>query len=261
MNKKFFAFLLICLFLLPNTLFAQENSQPLISLRVETSQIQPGGEIKYLIFYGNKGPDKITDAEIILDLFIDGDTNLEYVSSTKTIDWISSGDKRKPSWKIGSIDVSEDIMNLPFIVFKAKTKDTTPIDTRFSAKAYLYAPNHDAETQQTYSEEVVAVVTSAEQKDLEENTALTDTKASDTGTEVINNQTGEKSIQPILTESEGSANAAETEDAPKKLSNNFWMTLGVVFVMIVIGIVIGIIIGFILGVGKRKKYIPKENPE
>ena len=89
MNKIFKIILVICLsicLILTNTIIAQESNEPLIVLQTEDNDVGPGDEIKFLIFYGNKGPADIENAEIILDLFVDGDTDLEYVSSTKSID-------------------------------------------------------------------------------------------------------------------------------------------------------------------------------
>lgn len=115
----FIIFLVSMAFILPNTIFAQQESvpDPIIVLQIEPSQAAPGDEIKFIIFYGNDAETEIKEAEIILDLFADGDTDLEYVSSSDNVEWISGRDKRKASWKINTIEQSEDVADLAFVSF------------------------------------------------------------------------------------------------------------------------------------------------
>lgn len=281
MNKFFKLVLSIALLVLimPSFVLAQQSAEPLIVLQTEDTEVIPGSQIKYLVFYGNSSEESIKDAELVLDLFVDGDTNLQYVSSSQQIEWISSGDKRKPSWKIGTIETSDDVADLPYVVFKVAVNEAATDGEIIAARAYLYAPNLDEASQETYSSEIKTTISLADDDDDQETNEQDSDEQQDENdqdeqqktqddeqendTEIISNQKqGEKKIQPVLLESETEEIIEEEviqKDENAKL--DAMLTLGVVLAMIVVALIIGIIIGFIFGVGKRRKYHKKQSKE
>lgn len=268
MKKLIYIFLFVALSIIPSTLFAQASESALLVLKSDKTEAKAGDEVNFTIFYGNSADEAIKDSEVHLDLYVDGDTNLEFVSSSMPVQWLSSGEKRKPSWNIGDIEKSADIKNLPYISFKVKIKNSAPPDFSFACSAYLYTPqkgtdelNKETETSQITVRLATGSAAADNLNALEEGTETNQT-------EVLNSQTGEKLVTQGSTEEQNTAieQSDNTEDTqateeptpePKKINNAIY-TLGMVFIMIVVSFIIGAIVGFILGVGKRRKYQGKE---